>query len=631
MATTTVTDAVVIPQARGTGLTQEEDMIDAAGEALLSEYKGEGSYVGDGMDFTNHNTSNDTVDVSAGYCFIVDDTSSTGGSRGSGGNAQLQSNISSGYDTEIPNNQIYCVIFPTATTVDVNGSQLNKVWVNITDVQQNNAVEVRSDGGSGTTGTPADTYLKIGEANPDDASQDTRANDLPNSRFKFNYHGQVSSTPSDADIGTGNTAVYSKTGGDIYAKAYGGNETSLTSGSSTDVSDSGSVVVSNTGDINFSSNLTVTDDTDGTVTVDASAASGTSLPDLLSQGLVVASASGTFTTHDPANTSTPVNDAITDIEGSGSSGIIWLPPGTTQDTGPIAWNSNAQAISIRGTGFSTASSGGGGGNCVLEITGSNAGMDISGFGPKHMTMRDFVLKGTNQSYPALWFNASTTPRMHNMNNIRFDSWSDSTNGAIHFDGSHTFSCHWQNLMFAVSNSGPCMYMNSDGPNFVEITNMYADHKGGNHPVIDCNNQRMNVNMGLLNIGGDHDQALSLDSMTFNGQLQIDYINYEPNGVTDTNKPVIKKAGNGYFQVDCLSVNGYSGMDSVESAYQLYGNNNRIGHIVERGLTNGYDIGNPIDVQNTLSGSWYFGPTGDVVNNTGSNTGLQCLEDAGTEA
>lgn len=178
MATTTVSDAVVVPQAMGTGLGSEDDNVDAGSAALLAEYIG-GEYVGAGMGFQNHDGANDTVDVGPGYCFVTDDSGSTGGSRGSGGNAQIQSTSSTGYDTEIPNDQVYLVIVPTAVTVSCSDATLNQIWVNVTDVTSNNAVEVRSGGGGGTTTVPGDTYLKLGEANPDDATADTRANDNP--------------------------------------------------------------------------------------------------------------------------------------------------------------------------------------------------------------------------------------------------------------------------------------------------------------------------------------------------------------------------------------------------------------------------------------------------------------------
>lgn len=177
MATTSVSDAVVVPQAKGTGLSSEDDALDAASAALIAGYVG-GEYVGGGLTFSGHDGTNDIVNVDPGYAYVVDDSTSTAGSRGSGGNPQIQSTSSSGYDTEVPNNPVYLVVLPTSVTIDLSDSTLNQVWLNITDVTSNNAVEIRSDGGGGTTAAPSDTYLKLGEANPDDSTADVRSNDF---------------------------------------------------------------------------------------------------------------------------------------------------------------------------------------------------------------------------------------------------------------------------------------------------------------------------------------------------------------------------------------------------------------------------------------------------------------------
>ena len=176
MATTSLGDAFVFPQAEGTGLGKEDQVMDAAASALLSQYLG-GEYVGDGLTFTNHDAANDTVDVQPGFCFIQDDATTSAGQRGSNGNAQVQSTTISGYDTELPSPHGYLVLVPSTVTVDCTDSALNQVWVNITDLTETNAVELRTDGGGGTTTEPSDTYLKLGETNPDDATADTRAND----------------------------------------------------------------------------------------------------------------------------------------------------------------------------------------------------------------------------------------------------------------------------------------------------------------------------------------------------------------------------------------------------------------------------------------------------------------------
>lgn len=181
MATTTVSDAVVVPQAQGTGLGSEDDNVDAATAVLLARHLG-GEYVdtsyGGGLSLTRDD-ANDEIDVGPGICFIEDDSTSTGGSRGSGGNPQVQSTSSSGYDTEIPANQHYLVIFPTTTSVSVTDATSSTIWINITDVTSNNAIELRSDSGGGTTATPGDTFIELVNGIADDGSgSPTRPNDL---------------------------------------------------------------------------------------------------------------------------------------------------------------------------------------------------------------------------------------------------------------------------------------------------------------------------------------------------------------------------------------------------------------------------------------------------------------------
>lgn len=182
MATTTVSGAYVAPQDPGTGLSSNADPNNAAAVSLIGSHE-QGGYVGVGLGFDSRDAGNDTITVGSGYCYIVDDSSSTTNSRGSGGNAQVESTVTSGYDTEVPANTVYVVVIPNSVTVDVSDSQTNQIWVNITSVSNNNQVEIRSDGGGGTTAEPSDTFLKLGDANPDDASADTRANPDPSPSY----------------------------------------------------------------------------------------------------------------------------------------------------------------------------------------------------------------------------------------------------------------------------------------------------------------------------------------------------------------------------------------------------------------------------------------------------------------
>ena len=176
MATQSVSDAVVTPQSKGTGLAANDVPNSAAAIALLSAYRS-GEY--HSLTFSGHDATNDTVDVGPGYAFVRDDSGSTANDRGASGNAQAQSTGTSGFDTELPTEQAYLIVLPTAVTISCTDATLNKIWLNVTDVTSNNSVEIRSDGGGGTTAEPGDTFLKLGKVNPNDSRADVIENSEP--------------------------------------------------------------------------------------------------------------------------------------------------------------------------------------------------------------------------------------------------------------------------------------------------------------------------------------------------------------------------------------------------------------------------------------------------------------------
>lgn len=194
MATTSVSDAVVEPQDPGTGLSDTTTPVNAAVTGVLNVHA-DTDFVYSGLTFQNHDGTNDTVDVGAGIAAVYDTASSTANSRGSGGNATVSSTSDSTTDTELPEDQPYLVILPTATTVSCSSGVLNRVWLHITDVTTENSVELRSDGGGGTTGEPADTALLLGSADPDDASRDVRPNDAPVEPFCILAESQMLGEP----------------------------------------------------------------------------------------------------------------------------------------------------------------------------------------------------------------------------------------------------------------------------------------------------------------------------------------------------------------------------------------------------------------------------------------------------
>jgi len=79
--TDTSINVTTFTQDDGTGVTNgSEDYSSAALFALLNGYLG-GEYVGNGLAFTDVNQNQNTVDITAGHCYIIDDVSRSGGSR----------------------------------------------------------------------------------------------------------------------------------------------------------------------------------------------------------------------------------------------------------------------------------------------------------------------------------------------------------------------------------------------------------------------------------------------------------------------------------------------------------------------------------------------------------------------
>lgn len=197
MATQTVTDAIAVPQDPGTGTSSKDDAISAAIDALMARYDGEGSYVDRGLAFANVDTTNDEVDVTAGEAFIEDDSTSTSNDRGSGGNPQVQSTSTSGYDTEIPENNAYLVVLPTdQTNLSLGTDNVNDVFLSVDPTAQNS---VTLHFGNGIS-TPSDPSVTLGTVNTSSGAT-TRSADK---RTTGTVTASTGSTPAtDTVIATG--------------------------------------------------------------------------------------------------------------------------------------------------------------------------------------------------------------------------------------------------------------------------------------------------------------------------------------------------------------------------------------------------------------------------------------------
>lgn len=174
MTDTTVTDAVCFPQDAGTGVPDESaDYDSAAFFSLLSKYKGDGSYVGEDatgsptLQFAAVDTTNETVDVDAGYAYIVE------------GGHSVQSGSQTTYDTTLPIGSPYVVVLPTNVTgLGLGADTDSDLWLAV-DPTANDSVYIRH--GSGLS-VPTDPSVKLGTVDSSTGAT-TRANDLAPASF----------------------------------------------------------------------------------------------------------------------------------------------------------------------------------------------------------------------------------------------------------------------------------------------------------------------------------------------------------------------------------------------------------------------------------------------------------------
>lgn len=184
MTDTTVSDAVYFPSDEGTGVSDGSEDFDSAGYfALLSKYHGQGSYVAEDntgsptLQFNDVDTSNEQVDVGAGFAYILESGNS------------VQGGSQTTYDTTLPNEMPYVVILPTeVTNLDLGTDNVNDLWLSV-DPTTNDSVTIRHGNG---LSAPSDPNIKLGTVDTSSGAT-TRANDL------------ASNTISSLDIDPSNT------------------------------------------------------------------------------------------------------------------------------------------------------------------------------------------------------------------------------------------------------------------------------------------------------------------------------------------------------------------------------------------------------------------------------------------
>lgn len=183
MASTTITDAVVFAQDDGTGVADGSESFASAGYlGLLASHVG-GEYK-EGMGLSALDTTNETVDVAAGHCF-VEDSGNTVQSEAGGGT----------YDTTLPSgsNMVYLVVFPTDETVDLDADTDASLRV-VVDPTSPDTVTVEHNT------SPTNPALEIGAADSTDGGNGTSEGETISPTL-----GQL---PRLTDVGT-NTSDFS--------------------------------------------------------------------------------------------------------------------------------------------------------------------------------------------------------------------------------------------------------------------------------------------------------------------------------------------------------------------------------------------------------------------------------------
>lgn len=155
MTDTTVSDAVVFPQDEGYGVPDgSEDYISGGFLGAMARYA-DGTYVDEGMNFANVDTTNEQVDVTAGVAFIDVSTVS------------VQSGSQTSYDTTLPSGVPMVVVMPTSVAdLGLGADTGNDLWLAV-DTSQQDTVYIRH--GSGLS-APTDPSVKLGTVDSSDGS-----------------------------------------------------------------------------------------------------------------------------------------------------------------------------------------------------------------------------------------------------------------------------------------------------------------------------------------------------------------------------------------------------------------------------------------------------------------------------
>lgn len=335
-----------------------------------------------------------------------------------------------------------------------------------------------------------------------------------------------------------------------------------------------------------------------------------------------------ISTIDPANTTSPVQDACDDIDAvtANGSGKIILPEGTVQDSsGSIPQLADRKMVLGHGIDSSR-----------IEFTDtSDDGVVLNPAGGTSRTFwHGFTLDGTDsstrgstpadQSGGTAAIRATGNAWQFSMGQVKFNNWGD----VVYFESNGPFGAHWNDISMT-QNEGAGLIMDGGGPAF-SIGSFDFENNGANYAIRQNRNTRPGacLKVGMLNYGNAGGSACARLDDTRRGYAFIDYINYEPTDTTTSTYAVrlLSEATAGFR---CLQLRGNANVDfGVE--HRSGAGNKYIGRVENLATINT----NKVRIQGTASGtdkpSFYYGPQSDITDNsTGSTGAVRSMASAGT--
>lgn len=342
--------------------------------------------------------------------------------------------------------------------------------------------------------------------------------------------------------------------------------------------------------------------------------------------LRVTAGGGVIDTIDPANTTTPVQDAVAVAENNRPA-TVRLPHGVIDDPGPVTVT---KGVSVKAPGAETWDQGtpdraqstvrittNGGDGFIVDASSQNAvGIQLLGFcieGPgAGVTTPSSALKLTDGGGGGFAI-------ANNRFRLSFRNWHGR---AIYAPEGKGFQCDFERIVASNIDAGDVDavidFRQGVGPGnrFGPVICYPTDTASASDSIVLwAGGGASPLTVESFNIGGTADRV-------FSGNVggRLGPVNYEPNALNDTSpNSLMNVSADAAMETSAVVLNGAQGNFTARRVYQLAGTdlgNKEIGMIHTKngaGYTDGLEV-----FDDTVGGGIdYSGPTADVVNSTGA--------------